>query len=488
MRTFVIGIFILILLTSSARCQEGVPADAITALQKKCVEAVQRAEKSVVAIARINKEEGAAGFQVPNLGRLGLNGRLAESFPTDADFVPTDFGAGVVIDSSGLILTTYHVLGNAAQADYFVWSRHKPYKATLVAADGWFDLAVLKVDASDLQPLPMSDAKLVKGEFVLALGNPQAIARDGEVSATFAMVANLKRRAPPISDRANAGTGRDTLHHYGTLIQIDKPLHIGYSGGALLDVDGKMIGLLTAYSGNASAEQSASFAIPVDEHFQHAVKQLKAGKSPEFGFLGIGLQPLDARVRRQGRHGALVDSVMAGTPAARAEIKIGDVVTHLNGEPLFDDDDLIREVSRLQPEQTVKLKLLRGPDSPSKIEVFEKSAVLTKRSGMTLRPSIATVPPPSWRGMRVDDATAAPRETLLTVQLPRNGGVYIADVTPDSAAWKSELRPGIFITAVADQPVTTARQFLSTVDGQTGELTLQLLTVNGQTRSQTVSP
>jgi S1-C subfamily serine protease len=278
------------------------------------------------------------------------------------------------------------------------------------------------------------------------------------------------------------------LHHYGTLIHVDRRLHIGYSGGPLLDLDGRMIGLLTAYAGTAAAEESASFAIPVDEHFQRAVNQLKAGKSPEFGFLGIGLQPLDPRLRRLGAHGAIVESVMAGTPAARAEFQVGDLVTHLNGEPLYDDDDLIREVSRLAPDQTVKLTLLRGPELPAKGEVLEKSAVLTKRSGLTVRPAITTVPAPSWRGMQVEDATAAPRNTLLTVQLPATGGLYVAEVAADSPAWKAELRAGVFITAVADQPITTARQFFSSVADKTGNVPLRILTVNGETREQTVSP
>ena len=474
---------------AAVRGQDSLPNDAIAALQKKCVDAVRRAEKSVVAIARVSKDDGSAGFQVPNLRRLGWNSRLQESLPTDPDFVPTDFGAGVVIDASGLIVTTYHVLGNAKQSDYVVWTQHKPYKAAIISADGWFDLAVLKIDAKDLAPLPLGDAKPVKkGEFVIAVGNPQAIARDGEVSATWGLVGNLKRRAPQVPERETAVTGRETLHHYGTLIQVDRRLHIGYSGGALLDMEGRMIGLLTGYAGSPTAEESASFAIPVDEHFQRALQQMKAGKAPEFGFLGIGLQPLDARLRRMGAHGAIVESVMAGTPAARAELKVGDLVTHFNGEPLYDDDDLIREVSQMPADQSVKLKILRGPDLPTKGDELEISAVLTKRGGHTLRPSIATVPAPSWRGMQVDDATAAPRNALLSVQLPTTGALYVTEVAPESPAWKANLRAGTFITAIAEQPIATAKQFFSTVAAQSGDVPLRILAANGETRVQTVSP
>jgi serine protease Do len=463
-------------------------AVAIAALQARCVAAVADAEKSVVAIARVSRDERTAGFQVPNLGRLALNPRLEELFPTDPDFLPADFGAGVVVDASGLIVTTYHVLGPVNKSEYFVWSQHKPFKASVVAADGWSDLAVLRTDARDLQPLPLGDARTVaKGQFVIAVGNPQAIARDGQVSATWGMVANLNRRAPQ-SNRANAIAGRDTLHHYGTLIHVDSRLHLGYSGGALLNLDGKMIGLLTAYTGSPAESQSASFAIPVDEHFRRTLQRLMAGKSPEFGFLGVGLQSLDARVRRQGLHGSLVDSVTPGSAAARAEIRSGDVITHCNEVPIHDDDDLIREVSSHAPGQSVRLRLQRTGDSPTKVESLEKVVLLTKRSATALRPPIATVHPPSWRGMRVDDATAAPREALGSVPLPISGGLYVTEVAEDSPAWNAGLRSGVFITAMAGQPLTTAREFFALTGQHSGEVPLQILTATGATSVQTVSP
>jgi serine protease Do len=289
-------------------------------------------------------------------------------------------------------------------------------------------------------------------------------------------------------DRPNGGVGRDTLHHYGTLVHVDSRLHLGYSGGALLNLNGEMIGLITACSGNPGESQSASFAIPVDEPFRQALKQLKVGKSPEFGFLGIGLQPLEARLRRQGKHGTLVESVWPGTPAARAEIQIGDVITHCNDLAIFDDDELIREVSCLAPGQPVKLTLQRTGELPAKVDVLEKQVVLTKRTSATLRPGIATVKPPAWRGMRVDDATAAPRDAWLTVQLPSSGGLYVFEVAPDSQAWNAGMRPGMFVTKVAGQPITTAREFAKLVNDLSGDVSLEILSATGAASVQTVSP
>jgi S1-C subfamily serine protease len=122
------------------------------------------------------------------------------------------------------------------------------------------------------------------------------------------------------------------------------------------------------------------------------------------------------------------------------------------------------------------------------VDVLEIVVVHTRRSETSSRPPISTVLPPSWRGMRVDDATAAPREALLGIQLPDSGGLYVADVAPDSSAWKAGLRAGMFLTAVAGEPVTTAQEFFVAVDGQAGPVTLEQLTGPGSTTTQTVSP
>ena len=147
--------------------------------------------------------------------------------PTDPNFIPNEYGTGVVIDRRGLILTACHVLGDEGDNYYITTAdRHALYKAWIKASDPRSDLAVLSIDGADvasanLTAIRLGDsAVLRKGQIVITLGNPYAIARDGQSSAGWGIVSNLGRKAPPLPDDVDAA-GKTTLHHFGGLIQTD---------------------------------------------------------------------------------------------------------------------------------------------------------------------------------------------------------------------------------------------------------------------------
>ena len=215
--------------------------------------------------------------------------------PTDPSFIPSEYGSGVVVDRRGLILTAYHVLGE--DSDYYVTTPdRKVYRAWVKGADPRSDLAVLSIDAAGLVPIALGDATtLRKGQFVITLGNPYAIARDGQASAGWGIVANLARKAPPSPEDSEPSAQR-TLHHFGTLIQTDAKLNIGASGGPLLNLKGEMVGLCVALAALAGYETSAGYAIPVDATFRRVLDTLKQGREVEYGFLGI--QPANLRPQR----------------------------------------------------------------------------------------------------------------------------------------------------------------------------------------------
>jgi serine protease Do len=411
------------------------------------------------------------------------------------DFVPSDFGAGVVIDRDGRIVTAYHVLGDVLATDYFVWSNRRPFPARVLAADPWFDLAVLKVDAAGFEPMPLGDARTVrKGQFVVALGNPQAIARDGRASAASGLVSNLFRRAPRVADRGGELTGReaalhDTVHHHGTMIQTDARLDVGYSGGALLNLSGEMIGLLTSYTGGPGQSNSAGLAIPVDEHFRAVLNRLKDGKSPEFGFLGVGPPSFDAAVRGQNRHGVLVETVLASSPAARAGLRPADIITHVDEEPLYDDNDLFRMIGSRTPGRVVRLTVFRGDVNRNIGETMQRESRLDKKHVASRRPLYATVPLPAWRGLQVDYASVAMHENLGAAQfLPLEGCLVVVNVERESPAGQAGIRPGLFIERVGEQRVTYPAEFFEAVRDQAGVVSLRVIAGNGTAAVQDVSP
>ena len=450
LRWILIGAAAITCVPASLPAQEPSGLAAAAALESVLVEAIAKAEKSVVAVARFRPGTAISEERI------------------SPDVVPDDFGSGVVIDAKGLILTRYHVLGKIDekidnQNTYYVWLQRKPYRAKVKAADPWLDLAVLAIDASDLVPLPLGDAEVLKkGQIVIALGNPYATARDGQPTASYGIVANLLRPAPRPRDATDPAEGRETLHHYGNLIQTDCKLELGCSGGALVNLKGEMVGLTTSLAALSGYEKAGGFATPVDDAFQRAIESLKAGRMPEYGFLGVEPAILTAEERRNGRHGARISGVAPGTPAASARIQggvNGDVITHVNGETVADEIDLMRLLGSRAPGDVVTLILQRGGNEVRPGRTVSTKVKLSKKRIAASRPGYAEVVDPPWRGMKVDYATAAPAFREVMHSLDMDGSVAVIDVVRDSVAWKAGMRPGEFVSHVGEIRVTTPAEF-----------------------------
>lgn len=460
----------------------GVPVPrAALAIENAFVRAIAAAEKSVVAVARLRKRTDP----IPQ-------------DPAQPGFVPDEYGTGVVVSRDGLILTAYHVIGNPDENDYAVWVAGKPFFGSsrpggvkILAADPWLDLAVLKIDATDLEPIRFGDTtNLRKGQIVIALGNPYAIARDGQVSASWGIISNLSRKATRNSasfERAEARSTTEqnlTLHHYGTLIQTDAKLNLGTSGGALINLKGEMIGLTMALAAMDRYEQAAGFAIPVDEAFRETLEKLKRGQTADFGFLGVAPRELLAEQRRQGAIGVQIDHVVQGTPADLGGLRQLDIITHVGRQPIHSPADLMRNLGKRPAGAEVTLKLLRNGQQ------IERTVTLSKKYISSARPAYSQTPPRQWRGLTVDYATAIPNLSFeATQRIDPLGCVAIVDVDPDSPAWKAGLRPNSFIRSVGDNRVANPDQFYEAVSDKTGSVRIFLTAPPGtQSRVRVVSP
>ena len=466
-------------------------------MEQGLVSAIGQAEKSVVAIARVRKETAdgrkGAGPEDPlrKIDPLGKNKGLGfdRLDPMSPEFVPNQYFTGVVVDRQGMILTTYHTLGDPAENDYYVWVRRRPYKVVSVAraekvmaADPWTDLAVLRIKADDLVPIRLGNAeKLKKGMIVIGLGNPYAIARDGEVSASWGIIANLRRQAAPKPKSFRGQTERETIHHFGTLIQTDAKLNLGTSGGALINLRGEMIGLLTSQAALYGYEKSAGYAIPVDAMFQRTLKTLKAGKKVQVGFLGVAPEDLTAEWRQRGRFGAKVEHVVPGTPADHAGLKMGDIVTHVNQQRIENRIELFRQLGRLPVGAQVALQVERGGSLQRRGRVVSLKAVLTKKYVETARKAYAQQPDPTWRGLQVDYSTALPPEVFQQngYKIDPKGCVAVVSVEADSPSWNAGLRPGEFISYVGKKRVATPEDFLRVASQQKGAVRLKLTVGQG---------
>jgi S1-C subfamily serine protease len=443
------------------------PVQGIAALEEATVTAIAQAERSVVAIARVRRRENQPiDFSVSQLGRMQITEQASPGTP---EFIPNEYATGVVVGAEGDILTAHHVLQE--DCDYWVTTpeRKTPYKARIKGADPRSDLAVLQIDATGLVPIKFGDARTLKrGQFVIALGNPYAIARDGQASASLGIISNLTRKDGPAPE-TRAQTGKQALFQYGTLIQTDARLNLGTSGGALVNRKGEMVGLTVSLAAASGYEQSAGFAIPVDEAFLRAVKTLRQGGEVEYGFLGVAVGSLQPEERRKGRFGVRVTSVVSATPAKRVGLLEQDVITHVNGQEINDQDQFMLSVGKLPAESSAILRVERD-ERPLVIVVDELSKYYVAGN------KIVTNPRPAWRGLRVDYVTASRNfhNWTLSGQVDPQGSVLITEVEEYSPAWKQGLRVDMMISHVAGTRVASPRQFLDRVSGQDGPVKVRL--------------
>lgn len=433
----------------------------LTAMQNAVFKAIERVGPSVVAIARVNKNE------------------LAD--PTSPLFVPKEFGTGVAIDSSGLILTCYHVLGNPVENDYYVWIAGVPFQvrevqkvSSVIGADPWTDLAVLKIDAK-LQPIQLASKPETRvGAFVISLGNPMGIARDGRPSASFGIISNRYRKRSFGSPSEINPTGNEAYSQYGTLLQTDAVLTHGLSGGPLVNLQGEMIGLTSSLAADDRFSSAAGFAIPVDQTFIRTVEKLKRGRSVDFGFLGIATRELALAERQQFQRGVMVTQVVENTPADICGLQFGDVITHVDGSAIQSSSEMLKELSGKMADDEISITVRRRPFPNSPIKSTKLKVKLGKRKIRSSRPTIGINDISDWRGLKVDYPTAVDELALHYQKIDPKGCVAIVGINKGSPAAVADLQTNQFITHVGESRVSNPQQFYDAVRNLTGDVTLKI--------------
>ncbi|MCE9606073.1 MAG: trypsin-like peptidase domain-containing protein [Planctomycetia bacterium] len=464
----------LLSVAAPAPAQEPSGLQAAIALEQVLTQAIERAEKSVVSIARFHQEEvGLRDFRpeiMPRPGMLPFDPTMQT--PTNPDFVPNDFATGVIVDKAGFVVTNLHAIDGPGEIWVTTIAR-RPLRAAIVATDARSDLAMLRVDGipTDMPfpPIKFGDgSKLKKGQIVLALGNPYAIARDGQVSASWGIIANLSRKSAPDLKAEDPRDRKKTIHHFGTLIQTDAKLNLGTSGGALLNLQGEMIGLTTSQAAVAGFEQAAGYAMPIDELFLRVVDTLKQGKKVDYGLLGVSSSALTPGERAAGVRGVRVETVRNGSPAERAGLFPGDIITQISGKPIDDVDGLMLLVGKQPAGNVTSIAVERDG------RLFPINVTLAKFE--VRGKNISTAPEPIWRGLRVDFPSAHPELDPQFNQGFRVGTscVLAYEVDPNSAAWAAGVRRGMLITHVKNVPVDNPQEFYDRTKQLKGEVELRI--------------
>jgi serine protease Do len=253
-------------------------------------------------------------------------------------------GSGVIISSDGYIVTNNHVVSGATQI-LVKLSDGRQFKAKLVGTDPETDLAVLKIDATNLTPITFADStQLEVGDIVLAVGNPFGL---GE-SVTAGIVSGINRNSLGINS-------------YENYIQTDAPINPGNSGGALVDLKGRLVGINTAILSRSGGNNGIGFAIP-SNMVKYVVKSLIEKGKVTRGFLGVQISNIDATKKQLYGidHGVFVNSVVKGSAAEKAGFKPGDIIVEVNGKPVKDGATLRNMIAFSGAGKKVTFKVYRN--------------------------------------------------------------------------------------------------------------------------------
>ncbi len=371
--------------------------------------------------------------------------------PRQREYKQQGLGSGMIVDKEGHILTNYHVVADAEELKVAL-ADDSVHEAEIVGTDEKTDLAIIKIDADkDLPTVTMGDSEnLRQGQWVLAVGSPFRLPHTvstGIISAT-----------------GRVGLG---MTEYENWIQTDAAINPGNSGGPLINLQGEVIGINTFIVSRAGGNLGIGFAVPANM-FKAIRDELIAGQDVERGWLGVWIGNLTPEMAEafgfEGTDGVLIEEVTEDSPAEKAGLKHGDIVTHFNGKAVTSQAQLRQLVAGTDPGRTVKLKIWRdGEEITATVE-------LGKLEGTTT--------PADWLGVRVEPLS---EEEARDMGLRRAVGVLVTEVKKDSPAARY-VSPGDVILSVNRQRVDSVEEYQGLVkeSGERGRALLRFYDADRQ--------
>jgi serine protease Do len=368
-------------------------------------------------------------------------------------------GSGVIVSPDGYIITNNHVVADAVDVEVILADRRQ-YKGKVVATDPKTDVAVVKINATNLPTVPWADSStLAVGEFVLAIGNPLGLSR----SVTFGIVSAVGRADVGVAD-------------FEDFIQTDAPINPGNSGGALVNVNGELVGINTAIASPTGGSVGVGFAIPSNMARAAMQSLIKTGRVVR-GFLGASTQDVSPSLGKIFRlpdvKGAIVTDLQAKGSAERAGLKRGDVVVRFDGRDVMDSGQLRNLVAQSPIGSKHRLDLIRdGKAYQAELTVQEAPRERAKKSQTAAAASTAH----PLTGVVFDDVTPPlARQMDLSV----NSGVVVTDIEEGSLAESSGLQPGDVVLELNRQAIHNFATFQRIAD-PLKPTDLALLLVNRQ--------
>lgn len=413
---------------------------------------VRQVAPAVVNIyaTRIIRERIATPFDDPFFRRFFGGDDAPLNVPRERQRAQNSLGSGVIVDTTGIIVTNAHVIDGASEIKV-VLSDRREFPANLLLVDKSTDLAVMRIDAGG-QAIPLialspSQTAVEAGDLVLAIGNPFGLGQ----TVTQGIVSSAARSDVGITD-------------YSFFIQTDAAINPGNSGGALVGADGKLIGINTAIFSRGGESNGIGFAIPA-AMVRNVVAAAKAGRTPQRPWFGASGQSVTAELaeglRLDRPMGMILERILAASPAARAGLKVGDVVVAIDGQEIVDATTLKFRLATADLGGTAQLTVMR---SGKKLNV----ALPLEPPPETPPRQISTIdgPVPLNGAMVGNLSPAFAIELGMSVDVQ---GVVIVNVRAGSSAARLGFRPGDIIAEINGNPLANvdalARALKARVEG-----------------------
>lgn len=447
---------VVVLSCAVAGAQGLARVDASPAPESPFVRVAREADASVVSIrvVRSNTRGGTNTDPMAELYRRFFPGEEGDGAP----FQAPGSGTGFVVTADGHILTNDHVVSRADAVSIRFSGDESAVPATVVGTDPASDLAVLKVEVErELQPLVFGDSDGLRvGDWAVAVGNPFGNLAG---SVTVGVVSATGRRDLAI----HGGAPR-----YQDFLQTDAAINFGNSGGPLLDIAGRVIGVNTAVNRTG---QGIGFAIPAN-YARRIFEQLAAHGRVIRGWIGV-----DAGDHRRAgvRAGASIETIAPGSPAASVDLREHDVIVAVDGEPVADARDLLFIVSEADPGRELVLSCLRDDAEIERaVTVSEEPAAGVARPGRTVKGlTLAPLDGSDPRAERLREVFGTTAER----------GVMVLAVKPDTPADRAGIRPGDVIIEVNERPVANVDDVESRIADMPDGAAVTLLIDSGGQRT-----
>lgn len=342
--------------------------------------------------------------------------------------IEQSLGSGVIISQNGYIITNNHVIDGADEIIVTIAGDKKEYEAKLIGKDEKSDLAVVKIEAKNLNAATFFNSDKVKvGDVVFALGNPFGVGEtitQGIVSAT-----------------GRNGVG---IVEYEDFIQTDASINPGNSGGALINSAGHLIGINSAIISKSGGNVGIGFAIPANMVTTVATSLIDSGKYTR-AYLGVNIADVDSDMSSfyDNNYGALITSVEENSPAAKAGLKRGDLIIEVEGKKISSASELKNTIGSYAPSKTVNLKYLRD----------KKISSLGIKLGTSENKTVDGVY--EYKGMKLSEISTAERQQLGI----KTNGVLITTVDEKSEAYKAGIRKNDIIIQVENSEITSLEDF-----------------------------